>query len=314
MVNPTLTMAIRRRPYRSHRFDQKQMMKGLRAIFIGQSSPASRRREKVTLKTSALDAEGRCWPILSAPPANRVSELESTVAELRTELSLRCTQVADLYNKQQGQESDVLDACDEINRLVECIDTLQGTIIRREAEAATADKRIITLENENVGLRVKLESTQRESVELLNRLLSVETAFNDREIAIISTQEKNLQLKEELIATRHDADKLMAATETGNEQCCNEINQRHAQLARQIQKIEAACAEQRKQAKNLAVARAMLLDCCDQLAEAVSGFETVKRCAGQESMPQTENGDSVVGGERTVLQFPRGVSLRTRAW
>ena len=146
-------------------------------FLFGKFSLSAKGPAKILRENPAFDAAGRRWPILAAPPKNRISELEDANAKLSAEVNLRCTEVADLYNIQQERANDILAACDEIDSLGKTIDSLQGTITQREMQAATAEKKFIELEKENTALRLDLDNARKEMAELLQRLLSVETAF-----------------------------------------------------------------------------------------------------------------------------------------
>ena len=260
----------------------------------------------------AFDAAGRRWPIVAAPPQNRISELENTVAKLSAEVNLRCTQVADLYNIQQERANDVIDACDEIDCLGKTIVALQGTIAQREAEADAAKKKVIELEKENITLRLDLGIARKEMAELLQRLLSVETALNDKEVSIVAAEEGILRLKAELTATRHDATRLISTVAKADEERRNKFSQQSAQLDNKIQKIEAAAAEQDMQVRNLEVARAMLVTLCDSLAKTANAIESMKaEC--ERSERSSVGGSSADGRENNVHYLPKASALRARA-
>ena len=275
-------MPIRRRRKWSHRHDQYQIMKRPNFLF-GKSSLPVKGPAKGIRESPAFDAEGRGWPILAAPPQNRISELEDSVAKLSAEVNLRCTQVADLYNSQQERANEVLDACDEIDLLGKTIDLLQGKLTQREMEAAAAEKKTVELENENATLRLDLDNARKDMAELSQRLHSVETAFNDREISfkdrelsIVAAQERNSQLNGELIAKWQDANELIATVERANEARRNKFDQQSAQLDNQITKVKTVAAEQNTLVKNLELARAMLMDYCDSLTKTVTAVECMK--------------------------------------
>jgi chromosome segregation ATPase len=236
---------------------------------------------------SALDAEGRRWPRLSTVSRDRVSELESTITKLSAELILRCTQVADLYNIRQQQANELLIACDEIDSLSKSIDALHNTMTQREIEATTTGQKLIQLDKENITLRLELERALKESAKLLQRLLEVETAFNDREITIVSTQEKNSQLKAEMTTTRAESIRLAAAIEKENQRHCNELNQQSAHFKDQIRKIEGIAAERSMQVKDLEEARAKLANRCDDLTKTVDALKSARQNARKKIESQT---------------------------
>jgi chromosome segregation ATPase len=252
-------------------------------FLFGKSSLPAKGPARILRENPAFDAAGRRWPIVPIPPQNRISELENTVAKLSAEVNLRCTQVADLYNNQQERANDVLAACDEIDLLGKAIDSLQGTVTQRETEAAAAERKAIELEKENATLRLDLDNARKEMAELSQRLLSVETAFNnretsfnDRELSIVAAQERNSQLNNELIAKWDDANKLIMTIEKANEERRNKFNHLCAQLYNKIENIESVAAEQNALVKNLELARAMLIDYCDSLTKTASAIENMR--------------------------------------
>lgn len=250
---------------------------------------------------AALDHDGRRWPTLPSAPRDRVNELEAAIEKLSAELSLRCTQVADLYNIRQQQAGELLTACDEIDRLSKVIDTFQGTMAQRDTEEAATRQKLDLLDKENISLRLQLEQARKESADLLQRLLGVETALNDREVAIVSARESNSQLKEELTAakaeltatkteltaTKAETVSLMAAIEKANRQRCDELNQQTAQLKDQIKKLEAAAAERDIQLRALEKARANLANRCDDLTKNVEALESVQKNSREKVISQS---------------------------
>lgn len=286
-------------------------MKRLNFLF-GKSSPPAKGPAKVLRGSPAFDAAGRRWPIVAAPPQNRISELEDTVAKLSAEVNLRCTQIADLYNSQQERANEVLDACDEIDLLGKTIESLQGTITKREMQTAAAEKKAIELEKENTTLRLDLDIARKEMAELLQRLLSVETAYNEREISIVAAEERNSRLKDELTATLHDATRLITTVAKADEERRNKFSQQSAQLDNKIQKIEAVAAEQNMQVRNLEVARAMLVALCDSLAKTANAIESMK-AERKRSEHASVGGSSADRRESNVLYLPKASALRARA-
>ena len=281
-------------------------------FLFGKPSPPAKEQGRVLRESLAFDAAGRRWPIVAAPPQNRIGELEDTVAKLSAEVNLRCTQVADLYNSQQMRANEVLNACDEIDLLGKTIESLQGTITQREMQAAAADKKVVELEKENSALRLDLDIARKEMAELSHRLLSVETAFNDREISIVAADERNLRLKAELTAARHDATRLITTVAKADEERRNKFSQQSAQLDNKIQKIEAVAAEQNMQVKNLDVARAMLVALCDSLAKTVNAIESMK-AERERSEHSSVGGSSADRRENNVLYLPKASAPRARA-
>ena len=166
--------------------------------------------------------------MVAAPQHRNISALEETIAKQSAELNLRCTQVADLYNLQQRQANELQVACEEIDRLSGTIATLLDKTAQQDAEAEAAKKQIALLENEKAALRVRLENALAESRDVAERLLSAETAFNDRETTLASALEKIDTLNSELIAASADTFKVVAVTTGEKQRYRSELNQQKA--------------------------------------------------------------------------------------
>jgi len=95
----------------------------------------------------AFDAGGELWPTLSDVPNTDISVLENTIANQSAELNLRLTEVVELYNVQQQQANQLQIACEEIDRLNQTILALQEKTTRHNTDVATAQDKIILLEN-----------------------------------------------------------------------------------------------------------------------------------------------------------------------
>jgi hypothetical protein len=122
-------------------------------------------RDKICLKMRAprmIDGEGRHWPKPLTIPRDRVRELEGVIAKLSTELSLRCAQIADLYNMRQQQEVELLNSCDEIDRLGKVIEELQRKLVWCASDATVENQKLVLLASENSTLRLQLENVQNE--------------------------------------------------------------------------------------------------------------------------------------------------------
>jgi chromosome segregation ATPase len=199
---------------------------GLSDDSLAVHGPGSTNRNR-KLVEPAFDSDGRRWPV-PATQHNDVSTLENTIAKQSAELNLRCTQVADLYNLQQRQANDLEIACEEIDRLSNTISTLLDAATQYEAEDVVTKKRITSLENEKAALRTQLDKAIEDSRGLARRLLAIETAFNDREIAITSTSEKVEALNAELTDVSAERFKLVATLKSESQRHRRELSQQKA--------------------------------------------------------------------------------------
>jgi chromosome segregation ATPase len=208
--------------------------------------------------------------VVAVPQHRNISALEVTIAKQSAELNLRCTQVADLYNLQQRQANELQVACEEIDRLSDTISTLLDKTAQQEADAQAAAKQIALLESEKAILHAQLEKTLRDSCEVSRRLLSVETAFNDRETTLASALEKIDALNSELIAASADTFKIVAVTTGEKQRYRSELNLQKTSLEARIKTLESAAAVQDTQVKTLEEART-------RLARRVEILETLRK-------------------------------------
>jgi chromosome segregation ATPase len=249
-------------------------MKRLDAVFDDPSSAPGERRGSARRSAKSaeplLDVNARSWPAVAVPQHSNISALEETIAKQSAELNLRCTQVADLYNVQQRQANDLQVACEEIDRLSGTISTLLHKTAQQECDAEAATKQIALLESEKADLRAQLDKTLRDSCEVSRRLLSIETAFNDRETTLASALEKIDSLNSELIAASADTFKIVAVTTGEKQRYRSELNQQKASFEARIKTLESAAATQDAQIKNLEEVRA-------RLAKRVDILETLRK-------------------------------------
>jgi chromosome segregation ATPase len=235
-------------------------------------------------KNAALDAEGRRWPELPSVPQNRIATLESKIAEQSAELTQRCTQVADLCNIREQQAIELHDACDQIDRLSESIAGLQVTIVQHETETAAAKQKLILLDKERFVLRAQLDKAKVECADLLQRSLRAETAHNDKDMIIASTQEKIENLKAKLAATPAT---LATAIEEANTRHRHELNQQRAHFDNQIKKLEGVVVRRDMLLKDLEIARAELAERCSDLSKTVTALESTRQLAQERIELQT---------------------------
>jgi len=208
--------------------------------------------------------------VVAIPQHVNVSALEETIAKQSAELNLRCTQVADLYNLQQRQANELQVACEEIDRLSGTIATLLDKTVQQDADAEAAKEKIALLDNEKAALRARLEKALAESSDLAQRLLSVETAFNDRETSLASALEKIDTLNSELIVASADTFKIVAVTTGEKQRYRSELNQQKATFEARIKTLEATTAAQDTLVKTLEDART-------RLARRVEILETLRK-------------------------------------
>jgi|SRR5450631_249555 chromosome segregation ATPase len=243
----------------------------------------------------ALDCEGTHWPKSPTVARNRISELESIITKQLAELNLRGIQIAELCNVRQQQDSELLVACDKIDRLSKLIALFQDAVTRHETDAAAAKLKLIQSDKEKTALRAQLDTALTESTALLQRALSAETAFNDREIGIVAIQEKIEQIK------ASEKIRLATAIEDVSRQYHNELNQKSTHFKNQIRMIESIVAERNAQVVEIEEARAKLTYRYDDLAKIVDTLE----CKQQLTQNKIESQISTIEVLETILSVER---------
>src|SRR5664279_1392923 len=201
---------------------------------------------------ATLDAEGRHWPELPSVPQNRIATLESKIAKQSAELTQRCSQVADLCNIREQQAIELHNACDQMDCLSESIAGLQDTIVQHETEAAAAKQKLLLSDNEKFALRAQLDKAKAECADLLQRSLRAETAVNDKDMVIASTQEEVENLKAKLIAIPAETIRLTTAIEEeANTRRRHELDRQRAHFESQINDKDMVIASTQEEVENL---------------------------------------------------------------
>lgn len=215
------------------------------------------------------DLDDRPWPTLDVPPKAGPSAIEKKVAEQATELAMRCTQVADLYNLQERQAADLEVAYAEIERLNKAFAELQDTATQHAMAAAERKKAITALHQDNAVLRSKLDKALDDTAALAKQMLTVETMFNDRELVVTSALEKADLLKAELAAAGEEKTRLIAEIQAV-EQLRQDDSQRQRTIVDELnRKVESLFADNGVQMKT----REKLAKRCDELMKTVAALE-----------------------------------------
>lgn len=228
------------------------------AASSGQATPAT------------ADLDGRLWPVLDTPPMPGPSVLEKKIAEQERELSMRCTQVADLYNLQERQTAELQVAYAEIERLNAAFAELQGTATEHAMAAAERKKTTTALHQENAILRSKLEKSQNDIADLSNKMLTVETLFNDREMVITTALEQADLLKAELATAVEERSNLTKAIDEAEQINQSDRARTSATIDELNRKVESLFADHGIQLKT----RDRLAKRCDELAKTVAALES----------------------------------------
>jgi chromosome segregation ATPase len=219
-----------------------------------------------------IDLDDRPWPTLELPPQPRQSALEKKVIEQERELSMRCTQVADLYNLQERQAAELQVAHAEIERLSKAFAELE-TIAAQHAKAAAERKSsIAALHQENAVLRSQLEKAVDDAAQLSNQMLTVDTMFNDREMIITSALEQADLLKAQLAAATAENERLAAVIDETEKLQKDRIKQ-HAAITDELnRKLGSLFVDNGVQMKT----RDKLARRCDELTKANAALESAQ--------------------------------------
>jgi chromosome segregation ATPase len=255
---------------------------------------------------ATLDADGRRWPTHLPAPRDSKNELENKIKELSAELNSRYIQIADLSNVRQQQDSELEAARDVINNIGKSVAALQDAIANHESEAAAAQQALARSKQEktalaaaaqqalalskqeNAALRMQLEKTKKESATSLKHSLSVEVAFNDREVAIASARETIEFLRRDVAAKTMEASSLRATIKEENRRHSNELNRQETHFKIQIKKLEAMVAERDMRLEELDKTHSQLVERCNGLAKTVNALESTKRSAGEKTKYQND--------------------------
>lgn len=260
-------------------------------------SPVAPPTASVPAFGAPVDLDDRPWPTLEAPPKSGPSALEKKVAEQERELSMRCTQVADLYNLQERQTAELQVAYAEIERLNAAFAELQGTAAQHAMAAAERKKSATALHQENAVLRSKLEKALDDTAELSKKMLTVETMFNDREMVITTSLEQAHLLKAELAAAADEKAELKSALEEAEQLRLDDANRKMATIDELNRKVESLFADHGVQLKT----RDNLAKRCDELAKAVAALESANDEARVKLAAQAEHATFL----ETVLRVER---------
>ncbi|HYC17296.1 MAG TPA: hypothetical protein VEC94_08820 [Pseudolabrys sp.] len=198
------------------------------------------------------------WPTLPDAPRADISALENTIAKQSAELHRRLTEVVELYNAQQQQANELQTACEEIDRLNQAIVTLQETTAQYKTGVAAAQNKIALIENEKADLRAQLDKALRESSQLADRLLAMQTAFDVRESNVASALEQVELLNSELTTASAERFKLVAAVQGEKRRHRSALSQQTSILEDKITRAEAVASSQDSKIKALEESRGKL--------------------------------------------------------
>jgi ribosome-binding protein aMBF1 (putative translation factor) len=250
---------------------------------------------------AAVDLDDRPWPTLELPVRPGSNPIEKRLADQERELAMRCTQVADLYNLQERQTTELQAAYAEIERANAAFEELQATATQHAMAAAERKKSITALYQENTVLRSKLERALDDTTVLSKQLLTVEALFNDRELIITSALEQADLLKAELAAQAAEQSNLTRSIEQTEQLHQDDRRRNMAIIAELNRKIETLFLDHGVQLKT----RDRLAKRCDDLAKVVAALESANQEANAKLATQGEHTtflETVLRVERETAQ------------
>jgi len=221
-------------------------------------------------------------------PRDRVRELELALKEQWTELSERCTQIADLCNVQRQQAEELELARKAIEGLDKSVGLLQAALAEQESEAAAAQQALAQAEEEKTALAGQLEGAKGDSAALLQRALDFKSAFNAREATLAAARQRIETLETELAVEVAEVEKLAAPIEEEQRRHRAELTQQTVRFEIELSRLTRLLAERDKHVETLEAAHTTLSRRCEALTATAAVLETEKKIADESVKSQAE--------------------------
>ncbi|MDO9411147.1 MAG: hypothetical protein Q7T81_01045 [Pseudolabrys sp.] len=234
---------------------------------------------------AAVDLDPRPWPTLQLPPPPGPSALEKKVVEQERELLTRCSQVADLYNLQERQTAELQVAYAGIERGNAAFAALQETATQHALAAAERKKAVTALHQENALLRSQLKRALEDHADLANKMLTVETMFNDREMVVTMALEESALLKAQLAVATEETARLNEAINQAEQTHQRDQGRSEAIIDELNRKVESLFAEHSVQLKT----RDNLARRCEDLTRTNAALEVASSEASARLKAQSEH-------------------------
>ena len=234
------------------------------------------------------DADGRYYPRLVSIPRDRVCELELALKEQWTELSARCTQIADLCNVQRQQSEELKLAREAIEGLDKSVSLLQTALAQQESEAVAAQRALSQAQAEKAALASQLENAKGDSADLLQRALDFKSAFNDREATLAAARQRIETLEAELAVKVAEVEKLASPIEEEQRRHRAELTQQTVRFEIELSRLTRLLAERDKHVETLEAAHTTLSRRCEGLTATAAVLEAEKKITDESLKSQAE--------------------------
>lgn len=234
----------------------------------------------------AASTETRIWPQL--PRDAHKKALNAKIDAQTGELAERDLQIAELTGVRLALAEDLRNACEQIDRLTTTIEGLRRQADQRDLDLATATHRLIDAENEKSRLQADLRTERDKAAAMAQRLLDVETAFNNRLVDFTANREATERLSRELADAQAEIPKVTAAAEVQAHRLfayqVAQIRERHA---KELQDLQSMLAERKQQTDQVEQAHAELTALFGVLSDKIASLESEKVLAEEFIRTQT---------------------------
>lgn len=236
----------------------------------------------------SLDADGRRYPRLSSIPPSRERELELALKDQWTELAARCSQIADLCNRQQQQAAELQTARDALARLDQSVDLLQTALTQQERETGAAKEALARAELELAAQRSRLEQAQSEAAQSQQQARQLIAAFDERGAALTAARQQIETLAAQLAAKTAEAEKLAAPIDDERRQHRAELTQQQVRFEIEIARLTRLLQEREQQLDTLQDAHTRVAKRHEELARTAQGLEAAHETARSHVKSQAE--------------------------
>jgi chromosome segregation ATPase len=236
---------------------------------------------------SSIDDRGRIWPVVPVP-IDRVSVSEQKLADQTTELNLRNAQIADLCNVRQQLQNELIDGCEQVERLSRLVVDLQESVHQKDAEISAAAEKIIGLTIENDTLKSRLDESLAESADLSKRSLDVEQDLQALTKAHRQLQDELASAQEQHESKCNEAADLAEKLETEIRRNRDECDQQKRVFEAELQECKATILVRDIQLQDLRRKTQELLERSEVLEDKIGSLEATQRHASGKLHAQSE--------------------------
>ncbi len=180
------------------------------------------------------DSQNRYWPTVPIVPRRRADDTADAVESIAVQLAHRCAQIADLHDLSKRQASELMASCNEIDRLSRIVTALDERVTQTSAAAALREKEFSQIVGRNNLLLEALDTSRQESVMLLGQLLTLQTDYNNQNIAMVCVQEKHDQIVKELALAQAEKIQMCELLESAKRNHHDELEQLQQKCAGEL--------------------------------------------------------------------------------